>query len=134
MMTEPGPLGRIYSLQEAADYLRVSKQALARAASRSGAGARFGRDLRFNDDDVRVLWEAMRNRPTGGLECHPVSIPLPDERAYANLRKMAEAKRNRILAERQRRREAGQIARQETLSEKAARLLTSGKRAKKDAP
>lgn len=43
-----GPLGRIYDLDEAAEYLRVSKQAVARAANRHGIGSRFGRDLRFS--------------------------------------------------------------------------------------
>ncbi|WP_074471492.1 helix-turn-helix domain-containing protein [Bosea sp. BIWAKO-01] len=58
-----GPLGRIYSLQEAAEYLRVSKQAVARAAKKHGIGARFGRDLRFNEADVQQMWEAMRCQP-----------------------------------------------------------------------
>lgn len=128
MTEDAGPLGRIFSLQEAADYLKVSKQAVARAASRSGAGSRFGRDLRFSDNDVKALWEAMRTRPTGSIERHPVSMPFSEEKAWASLRKMAEAKRNAVLAERQRRREAGQCERQETLPEKAARPLTNGRR------
>ena len=131
MTDAAGPLGRIFSLQEAADYLRISKSALARAANRSGAGARFGRDLRFTDDDVRVLWEAMRTRPTGDVVRHPVSVPFAEEKAWASLRKMAEAKRNAVLAERQRRKEANQRLRE---ADKAARLPTNGKRPSKPEP
>ena len=130
-MTGEGPLGRIYSLHEAADYLRVTKHAIARVANRHGIGTRFGRDLRFSGEDVKAIWEAMRTRPTGILGHHHVSQPFAEEKAWASLRKMAEAKRNAILAERQRRKEAGQRQREEALSEKAARLLTNGKRPKK---
>lgn len=55
-----GPLGRIYTLQEAADYLRVTKQSVARAARAHGIGSRFGRDVRFSDADVTEIWNAMR--------------------------------------------------------------------------
>lgn len=128
-MTEArGPLGRIFSLQEAADYLKVSKQAVARAANRSGAGSRFGRDLRFSDNDVRALWKAMRTRPTGSLGRQPVSMPFSEEKAWASLRKMAEAKRNAVLAERERRKEAGRLERERARTEQAARPLTNGRR------
>lgn len=116
-----GPLGKIYDLGEAAAYLRVTKQAVARAANKSGAGVRFGRDIRFNDDDLKALWEAMRNQPTSTLYGASAGVALNVEKAFANLRKGA-------LAERQSRKQPG--LREETLSEKAARLLTNGKRRK----
>lgn len=131
MTDAAGPLGRIYTLDEAAAYLRTTKQAIARAAHRSGAGARFGRDIRFNDDDVRALWEAMRTRVTGHAVRGAVSPVFAEEKAWASLRKMAEAKRNAVLAERQRRKEANQPLRE---AEKTARLVTNGKRLTKPTP
>lgn len=92
----PGPLGRIYSLQEAADYLRVSKQAVARAANRHGIGARFGRDLSFNEVDVQQMWEAMRCHPNEtGLQ---TAISRRDaDRVYQNLVNSALSKRAAAL-------------------------------------
>lgn len=96
-----GPLGRIYDLGEAADYLRISKSALARAARRHGIGARFGRDIRFSDDDVRQMWEAMRAHPESSLQ-DSISKRSVDQ-AFDSLRKRA-------------------------LSERAAKLLRNGKK------
>jgi excisionase family DNA binding protein len=97
-----GPLGTIYSLQEAAEYLKVSKSALARAARRHGIGARFGREIRFNEADVKGVWEAMRAHPEAGSLTNSVS-KLSADKAFDSLRKRA-------------------------LSEQAAKLLGRGKR------
>lgn len=131
MTDAAGPLGRIYTLDEAAAYLRTTKQAVARAAHKSGAGARFGRDIRFNEDDVRALWEAMRTRVTGHVVREPVSRPFAEAKAWASLRKMAEVKRNARIVERERRKEANQRLRE---SEKAARLGAAGKSPRKPNP
>lgn len=87
-----GPLGTIYSLQEAADYLKVSKSSLARAARRHGIGARFGREIRFNEADVKGVWEAMRAHPEAGSLTNSVS-KLSDDKAYKNLLKRAQEQR-----------------------------------------
>lgn len=87
-----GPLGVIYSLQEAADYLKVSRSSLARAARRHGIGARFGREIRFNEADVKDMWEAMRARPEADSLTNSVSIHNA-EKAFENLRKQALAHR-----------------------------------------
>lgn len=82
-----GPLGKIYSLQEAAEYLKVSRHTLARAARRHGIGARFGRDIRFSEADVKEMWDAMRAHPESSLQN---SIPLRGaEKAFESLRKRA---------------------------------------------
>ena len=91
-----GPLGTIYSLQEAADYLRVSKQALARAARRHGIGARFGRDIRFTDADVREMWEAMRARTEGGGLASAVA-GYRDDNVFQSLRSRALSERAKKL-------------------------------------
>ncbi|MBA4223367.1 MAG: hypothetical protein C0458_21775 [Methylobacterium sp.] len=86
-----GPLGKIYDLDEAAAYLRVSKSAVARAARRHGIGARFGRDIRFSEDDVRQMWDAQRAHPETSLQN---SIPLRgSEKAFESLMKRAREQR-----------------------------------------
>ncbi len=86
-----GPLGKIYDLDEAAAYLRISKHAVARAARRHGIGARFGRDIRFSESDVKDMWDAMRARPDVSLQN---SIPLRGaEKAFESLMKRAREQR-----------------------------------------
>ncbi|CAM5183739.1 DNA binding domain-containing protein, excisionase family OS=Bosea thiooxidans OX=53254 GN=SAMN05660750_04072 PE=4 SV=1 [Bosea thiooxidans] len=91
-----GPLGTIYSLQEAADYLKASKQAVARAARRHGLGAVFGRHIRFTEDDVKAVYEALRIR---GRE-----LPVPPvgrvTESYLSLRKLARAQREERVRQR----------------------------------
>src|SRR5690606_11479829 len=57
-----GPLGRIYTLGEAADYLRMTKNALARVARRSGHCSIAGRDLLFSESDLLANWDEIRWR------------------------------------------------------------------------
>lgn len=87
-----GPLGRIYDLDEAAAYLRVTKQAVARAARRHGIGSVFGRDLRFSDADVKGMWDALRCRPNEGSLQTAIS-QRRESQALESLRK-------RVLSER----------------------------------
>lgn len=88
-----GPLGTIYSLQEAADHLRITKQALARAARRYGIGAVFGRHHRFTEDDLKAVLEAMKIR---GEEPNPVAVRA----SYVSLRKLAQAQREERVRQR----------------------------------
>ena len=53
----------IYTLAEAAQKLRLNKNALARLARRTGHCSQAGRTLLFSEDDLLALWEEMRVRP-----------------------------------------------------------------------
>ena len=55
-----GPLGRVYTLQEAAEYLRMKPRSVAKVAKRHGLCTINGRDLLFSDSDVLQVWDAMR--------------------------------------------------------------------------
>ena len=57
-----GPLGRVFTLEEAAEYMRISKQALAKAARANNLCSIFGRDMLFSESDLLALWDAMRCR------------------------------------------------------------------------
>lgn len=88
-----GPLRTIYSLQEAADQLRITKQALARAARRYGIGSVFGRHHRFTEDDLKAVLEAMKIR---GEETNPVA----GKAAFQSLKKRAQAQREERVRQR----------------------------------
>lgn len=53
-------LPAIYTLAEAAERMRTSRNAVARLARRTGHCAAVGRALLFSEDDLAALWEAMR--------------------------------------------------------------------------
>jgi integrase len=55
-----GPLGRIYTSQEAATYLRITHEMIAGVAKDLGLGSLFGQDLRFKESDILAIWDACR--------------------------------------------------------------------------
>lgn len=73
-----GPLGNIYTLDEAAAYLRVTKHAVARLARRTGHCSIIGRVLRFSDSDLLAMWDEIRcrsansNEETNGISGAPL--------------------------------------------------------------
>ncbi|ODT69046.1 MAG: hypothetical protein ABS75_18520 [Pelagibacterium sp. SCN 63-23] len=64
-MTET-TLPKIYTLGEAAERLRLNKNALARLARRTGHCAEAGRNLLFSEADLLALWDEMRVEPKAG--------------------------------------------------------------------
>jgi len=62
------PLGAIYTLDEAAAYLRIHKNALARHARRTGNCSVFGRTILFNDSDLLAIWDDARCRSQNSNE------------------------------------------------------------------
>src|SRR5262245_62547040 len=54
------PLGRIFSLEEAAAHLRVSRRALQEIIKRHPFYAKNGRVYLFSESDVLNIWEGMR--------------------------------------------------------------------------
>ena len=58
----------IYTLAEAAERFRMTKNALARLARRTGRCSQVGRDLLFSEADLAAIWESMRVAPTKAQE------------------------------------------------------------------
>src|ERR1700704_4565001 len=54
------PLGRVFSFDEAAAHLRVSKRAFQDIIKRHPFYAKNGRVYLFSESDVLKIWEAMR--------------------------------------------------------------------------
>jgi len=53
-------LDKIFTLAEAAERLRLNRNALARLARRTGHCAQAGRTLLFSESDLVAIWEEMR--------------------------------------------------------------------------
>lgn len=58
--TNDGPLGRIYTLEEASAYLRMTRRAIAKVAKREGLCTIDGRDLLFSESDLLAIWDVKR--------------------------------------------------------------------------
>lgn len=74
----PPVLEKIYTLEEAAERLRLNKNALARIARRTGNCSIFGRSVLFSDSDLLAIWQGMRVEPTRSVET--VKSTLKSER------------------------------------------------------
>ncbi|GBD48134.1 hypothetical protein METY_1347 [Methylopila sp. Yamaguchi] len=55
-----GPLGRIFTLAEAANYLKSTPRRVAKIARGQGLCSLSGREMLFSESDVRAIWDAMR--------------------------------------------------------------------------
>lgn len=96
--TPDSMLNHIYTLDEAAERLRLNKRMVSKVARRVGACSRAGRDYLFTEDDLLEIWKAMRVEPTEGRVPARLIGPaaLVEEKAYASLQARAAArKKNR---------------------------------------
>lgn len=64
-MEEPIHLDTIFTTDEAAARLRLSRRGLIKLARTHGACSRNGRDYLFSEADLLALWQAMREPPMG---------------------------------------------------------------------
>lgn len=79
-----GPLGRIWTLQEAAEYLKIGPRPLARIAKRVGACSVRGRSILFSDEDIKVVWNEVRAEPKESRR-RPVSAPMSSFQLHKRL-------------------------------------------------
>lgn len=103
---DPTPLGRIWTLTEAADYLRMTKQAISRTARKHGLCTVHGRELLFSDSDILAIWDAKRC-PSGSSNVKAAttgtSVALSEDKVFSNLRALVMAERQKRLEARKRR-------------------------------
>ena len=98
-----GPLGRVFTLEEAAEYMRISKQAIAKAARANNLCSIFGRDMLFSESDLLALWDAMRCRSNSfnvKATTTGISAALSEDKAYLSLVARATEKRRKRLESR----------------------------------
>jgi hypothetical protein len=75
------PLGNVYTLNEAAAKLRVSRRAMQDIIVRLPFYSKNGRVYLFSDDDIMKIWEGMREESNERLRL--LSMPqLPRKRTY----------------------------------------------------
>ena len=101
-----GPLGNIYTLQEAADQLRMTTRAVAKIAKREGLCTVDGRDLLFNDSDIVAIWNALRcpsNSSSAKDRTSGTSGVQSADRAFSNLLARATQKQQSRSASKQKR-------------------------------
>jgi hypothetical protein len=54
------PIGKIYTLAEAAERLRLTPRRVAKLARQEGACSLSGRNVLISEADISVIWQAMR--------------------------------------------------------------------------
>jgi hypothetical protein len=72
------PIGNVYTLNEAAAKLRMSRRALQDTIKRLPHYAKNGKVYLFSDDDVKKIWEGMREESNERLRL--LSMPRPPRR------------------------------------------------------
>ena len=75
MALMPDRLDQIYTADEAAERLRLTKRALIKIARRSGHCSRAGRDLLFSEADLLAIWQDIREAPMAPRARPPANLP-----------------------------------------------------------
>ncbi|TIV38926.1 MAG: hypothetical protein E5V91_12320 [Mesorhizobium sp.] len=124
---------KIYTVDEAADYLRWTRRGVIKVAKRHGLCMVRGREVTFTKADILGIIEALRPKPSGApvgrQAVSAVRYALPGTRLYElvvkpNLERQArkEAQRERFAKARQEQRElAAESKRQEAARKRAAK-------------
>jgi Helix-turn-helix domain len=86
-----GPLGRIYTLDEAAEELRVSRRSLQEIIKRHPFFAKNGRVYLFSESDIRSIWEGMRfhsDLSNEKVRTIGTSVARSENRVYSKAREL----------------------------------------------
>lgn len=120
MINPPAPLDTIYTADEAADRLRLSKRAVIKLGKKYGLCSVFSRSVLFSERDLLELWQILREPPKAPK---PADLRATHPREVHNRLLELTNKRQRERAERQQaRREAARVQReQRRLEEKERR-------------
>ncbi|MCZ0734573.1 helix-turn-helix domain-containing protein [Phreatobacter sp. AB_2022a] len=78
-MTEEAKLGKIYTTDEAAERLRLTRRAIIKLARQHGQCSRVGRDYLFSEADLLALWQALREPP---VERRVTAVPVMRPKIY----------------------------------------------------
>lgn len=74
-MAPTDPLNTIYTAEEAAARLRITKRLLIKLGRRWGICSRVGAKYLFSEDDLLKIWTAIREKPTETMR-EPSTAPI----------------------------------------------------------
>lgn len=95
-MTAPAPLDKIYTTDEAAQRLRVTRRTMIKLGRDLGSCSMIGREYFFSERDLLDIWQAQRAMPTSS-QGRPVRVKgvLSDVRLQRSLLSLTQKKRRR---------------------------------------
>lgn len=96
-------LGKIYTLSEVAEHLRLTNRAVAKIAKAHGLCMEAGRTLTFTESDIDGIKQAMRVAPKEAPKEAPEPAPKPplsDYQLSKSLRELTRKRSKRPLAKR----------------------------------
>lgn len=91
-------LGKIYTLAEASEKLRISSRAVCKIARANGLCTIINREYLFSENDIVDIWNAKRcllNSPAATAQTHGTSVVQFAGKAYSNLVEHAKKKKQR---------------------------------------
>lgn len=90
------PLDTIYTSDEAAERLRVSRRMMIKLGRDLGSCSRIGREYFFSEGDLLDIWQAQRAMPTSS-QGRAVNVKglLSDVRLQHSLQRLTQKKRRR---------------------------------------
>jgi len=90
------PLDTIYTTEEAAERLRVSRRTMIKLGRDLGSCSRIGREYFFSERDLLDIWQAQRAMPTNSQgRVAKVRGFLSDVRLQHSLQRLTQKKRRR---------------------------------------
>ncbi|WP_338283014.1 helix-turn-helix domain-containing protein [Sinorhizobium sp. KGO-5] len=95
-MNEPAALDAVYTTDEAAERLRVSRRTMIKLGRDLGACSMIGREYFFSERDLLDIWQAQRAMPTSSRG-RAISVKgfLSDVRLQHSLQRLTQKKRKR---------------------------------------
>jgi excisionase family DNA binding protein len=83
-------LGTIYTLEEAAEKLRLEKRTVAKIARKNGLCSLAGREYRFSEKDIIAIWDVIRcPLQSSPVETSGISVARFTAKKSTNLRDFA---------------------------------------------
>ncbi len=90
------PLDKIYTTDEAAERLRVSRRTMIKLGRDLGSCSTIGREYFFSERDLLDIWQARRAMPTSSQgRAVNVEAFLSDVRLQRSLQRLTQKKRRR---------------------------------------
>ncbi|WP_210190405.1 helix-turn-helix domain-containing protein [Ensifer aridi] len=95
-MDSKASLDKIYTTDEAAERLRVTRRTMIKLGRELGSCSVIGREYFFSERDLLDIWQAQRAMPTSGEgRAAKVGVFVSDVRLQHSLQRLTQRKRSR---------------------------------------